>query len=262
MPSRHKESARLIEVDALRGIASVLVMLFHYTAKYEELYGHETPLAFNFQWGHYGVNLFFMISGFVIFLTLHRIDRPLDFIVSRVSRLFPAFWAAVIITFLLVHWLELPEKTVGVSTAGLNLFMIHGLFHIPHVDNVYWTLQIELIFYAMALALYFAGWLDRVHAALASLLILRLVYFLAERYAGISLSWTLSQLLILPYIAWFVCGIMIYRLVTFPKEMPRRDALLLSAALLQLGIIDGFGVGLLAAGLSLIFWVAASGRLP
>lgn len=256
------DTQRLVELDALRGIAAVLVMLFHYTAKYQELYGHESPLAISLPWGHYGVNLFFMISGFVIFMTLHRIQRPLDFVVSRFSRLFPAFWAAVAITFVLVRLLDLPDKTVGVSAAGLNLFMIHGLFHIPHVDSVYWTLEIELIFYTMAMALYLAGWLDRVHAALASLLALRLVYFLAERLAGVALSWTLSHLLILPYIAWFVCGIAIYRLVTFPDEMPRRDRLLLIAAIGQLAIVEGIGIGLLAAGLSLVFWAATVGRLP
>lgn len=261
MESTVPKTFRLIELDALRGIAAVLVMLFHYTAKYQELYGHETPLAFSLPWGQYGVNLFFMISGFVIFMTLHRIVRPLDFIVSRFSRLFPAFWAAVTITFLLVRWLELPDKTVDISTAGLNLFMIHGLFRIPHVDSVYWTLEIELIFYAMALALYLAGWLDRVHTALASLLALRLVYFMTERFAGIELSWTLSHLLILPYIAWFVCGIMIYRRATFPDATPRQDITVLAAAIGQLAIVEGMGIGLLAASLSILLWSASTGRL-
>lgn len=260
--SAQQQSNRLVELDALRGIAAVLVMLFHYTAKYQELYGHETPLLASLPWGHYGVNLFFMISGFVIFMTLHRIERPLDFVVSRFSRLFPAFWAAVVITFVLVRLLDLPDKTVGASAAGLNLFMIHGLFHIPHVDSVYWTLEIELIFYAMALMLYLAGWLDRVHAVLLGLLALRIVYFLAERLAGIELSWTLSHLLILPYIAWFVCGIAIYRLVVFPDDSPRKDFLVLTAATFQLGIVDGPGIGLLAVALSLLFWAAARGRLP
>lgn len=253
---------RLVELDALRGIAAVLVMLFHYTAKYEELYGHESAPAISLPWGHYGVNLFFMISGFVIFMTLHRIGRPLDFVVSRFSRLFPAFWVAVAITFLLTHLLGLPDKTVSASTAGLNLFMIHGLFRIPHVDSVYWTLEIELIFYAMALSMYLAGWIDRVHTALLGLLVLRSIYFLTQHFAGIELSWTLSHLLILPYIAWFACGIMIYRIVTFPSDTPRMDFLVLFAAFAQLAIVEGPGIGLLAAGLSLVFWAAATGRLP
>jgi len=257
-----QNSNRLVELDALRGIAAVLVMLFHYTAKYEELYGHQPSLSISVPWGHYGVNLFFMISGFVIYMTLYRIRRPLDFVVSRFSRLFPAYWVAVAITFLLCHLLALPQKTVDVSTAGMNLFMIHGLFRIPHVDGVYWTLEIELIFYAMALAMYVTGWLHRVHAALLGLLVLRIVYVLAGKFAGIEFSWTLSHLLILPYIAWFALGMMIYRLIKRPGDTARKDLFVLLFAIGQLAFTEGSNIALLASGLTLIFWAAATGRLP
>lgn len=255
------QSRRLVELDALRGIAATLVMLFHYTTRYDQLYGHETSPSVFVPWGHYGVNLFFMISGFVIFMTLHRVKRPLDFIVSRISRLFPAFWAAIIITFLLTRALDIPEKAVSAGTAAMNLFMIHGLFRIPHVDGVYWTLEIELIFYAMALLLYLLGRLDKVHAVLLVLLVLRLSYFLADKWAGIEMSWTLSHLLILPYIAWFVCGIMIYRLVTFPTESPRKDLVVLIAAIAQLTIVESIFIGLLAFCFSLVLLAAVKGRL-
>lgn len=253
---------RLVELDALRGIAASLVMLFHYTTQYDRLFGHETAPSLALPLGHYGVNLFFMISGFVIFMTLHRISRPMDFVVSRFSRLFPAFWVAVALSFVLTHALDLPGKTVGLGTAAMNLFMIHGLVRIPHVDSVYWTLEIELIFYAGALLLYALGRLDKVHVVLVALLMLRLVYFLAERYAGIDLSWTLSHLLILPYIAWFICGIIIYRRITFAGDSPRKDAFVLTAAIVQLGIVEGPGVGLLAAALSALLLAAARGKLP
>lgn len=255
------QTRRLVELDALRGIAAILVMLFHYTTRYEQLYGHEVAPSVSLPWGHYGVNLFFMVSGFVIFMTLHRVKRPLDFIVSRFSRLFPAFWAAIAVTFLLTHAFELPDKSVSAGIAAMNLFMIHGLFKIPHVDGVYWTLEVEIIFYGMALLLYLVGRLNSVHAALLALLVLRLTYFLAEKFAGIELSWTMSHILILPYIAWFVCGIMIYRLVTFPKESPRKDVLVLVAAIAQLTIVENIIIGLLAACLSLTLLAAAKGRL-
>jgi peptidoglycan/LPS O-acetylase OafA/YrhL len=255
-------SNRLVELDALRGIAATLVMLFHYTTRYDQLFGHTVPPAVFFSWGHYGVNLFFMISGFVIFMTLHRVSRPLDFIVSRFSRLFPAFWVAVILTFALTHLFDLPGKTVGTGTALLNLAMIHGLFKVPNVDGVYWTLEIELIFYAMALALYMIGQMRMVHVALVLLILIRLVSHWLETSAGIHISWTFSHLLILPYIAWFACGIMIYRRVMFPDVSPRKDAAVIAIAILQLAAVDGWVVGLLAPGLAWLFWAAASGRLP
>ncbi len=262
MVEKTANNRRLVELDALRGIAAILVVLFHYTTRYDQLYGHEVAPLIALPWGHYGVNLFFMISGFVIFMTLHRVSRPMDFIVSRFSRLFPAYWAAVITTFLLISMLGLPDHVVNASTAAMNLFMIHSLAGIPHVDGVYWTLVIELIFYCMALLLYLFGRLDRVHVALLTLLILRLIWFLADKFFGIELSWTLSYFLILPYIAWFICGIMIYRRVTFPGVTPRADLLILLAAILQLAVVESIGIGVLATCLSLILWAAAKGKLP
>lgn len=255
------QSNRLVELDALRGVAATLVMLFHYTTQYDRLFGYGSPPTFALPWGHYGVNLFFIISGFVIFMTLHRVKRPMDFVVSRFSRLFPPFWVAVAVTFLLTHALNLPGKTVDIATAAMNLFMIHGLFRIPHVDSVYWTLEIELIFYAWALILYRIGRLDKVHLAMTVLLGLRLVYFLADKFVGVDLPWIISHLLILPYIAWFACGIMIYRLTQISSDAPRQDVLVLFAAIILLGVADGVGIGLLAASLSALLWLAAKGHL-
>lgn len=237
-------------------------MFFHFTTQYGSLFGHRSVPIVSFPWGHYGVNLFFMISGFVIFLTLHRIRRPADFLVSRFSRLYPAFWVAVILTFLLTHLFELPGKTVDVGTALANLLMFHGWFKVPHVDNVYWTLEIELTFYFWAIVLYCLRLLDRAHSALLLLLALRLIYFLAEQLYGVSLPYTLSRILILPYIAWFGCGIMLYRLACLPEQSPRLDLLLLAASIGVLGVVDGFGIGLLALGLSAIFHAATQSRIP
>ncbi len=88
-------------------------MAFHYTFKYDELYHFTEPAPFQAPWGYLCVNLFFVISGFVIFMTLDRTRVPLDFVVSRVSRLFPAYWAAIVLTMLVTHWLGLPGKEVS-----------------------------------------------------------------------------------------------------------------------------------------------------
>ena len=61
---------RLAQLDALRGIAALAVVLFHYTTRYDQLFGHAQSPALSFPYGYLGVNLFFMISGFVILMTL------------------------------------------------------------------------------------------------------------------------------------------------------------------------------------------------
>src|SRR5689334_21950406 len=94
-----KNSERLLELDVLRGLAAFGVLCYHYTTHHTLLFSPTIKPLFNFPYGVYGVELFFMISGFVIFMTLENTKRPLDFIVSRFSRLYPCYWASVILTF-------------------------------------------------------------------------------------------------------------------------------------------------------------------
>ena len=103
-----KSKSRLVEVDALRGLAALAVVLFQYTTRFTELFATNPPPTFSFPDGHYGVNLFFIISGFVIFMTLEKTSRPMDFVLSRFSRLFPAYWVAIILTLSITHLLGLP----------------------------------------------------------------------------------------------------------------------------------------------------------
>ena len=255
------KSNRLVEVDALRGLAALAVVLFHHTTRYADLFRPASLTSISFPNGHYGVNLFFIISGFVIFMTLEKTSRPMDFVVSRFSRLFPAYWAAIILTFSITHLLGLPGKLVDASAAIGNLTMIHSLFRIPHVDGVYWTLEVELLFYCGMFLLYRLRRLHLIHYALLSLLALRLTYFVLERAFGIELSWTISRLLILKYIPWFALGIAIYQ-ATSRREANawRQPAITAICAVLTLLIVDIPLVALLAILLASAVFLAARGR--
>jgi peptidoglycan/LPS O-acetylase OafA/YrhL len=256
-------SARVAEVDALRGIAAVAVMLFHYTTRIDELYPMGQEPLFSVPQGHFGVNLFFIISGYVIFMTLQQTRQPMDFVVSRFSRLFPAYWAAVVITFAITTWLGLPGKTVTSAQAAGNLLMIHGLFGIPHVDGVYWTLEVELLFYAGMFTLFVRGQLARVYTWLWLALGLRLAYHLAPVLAGVDLPWMVYRLLILAYMPWFVLGIgvFLYMHPRGPDDKPRSLALLLGCLLL-VGLTEGLAAGAMALALAGLVWAAASRKLP
>lgn len=259
--SSRNNSQRLVEVDALRGLAALSVVLFHYTTRFGELFGWKTAPTISVPDGHYGVNLFFIISGFVIFMTLEKTARPMDFVVSRFSRLFPAYWMAIAVTFGITHWLGLPDKLVDSWTAVRNVFMIHGLFRIPHVDSVYWTLEVELLFYCGMFILFTSRYLDRIHLALWVLLGLRLTYHLLARLWGIELSWTLSHLLNLTYIPWFALGISIYLTVSRADAASRRQpAITAIAAIGCLLIVDSLFLAILSLCLATAVFLAASGR--
>lgn len=250
---------RLAQLDALRGIAALAVVLFHYTTRYGQLYGHVEAPAISFPHGYLGVNLFFMISGFVIFMTLERTARPMDFVVSRFSRLYPAYWGALLVTFALTHLIGLPGKTVGWDVLLVNTTMVQGFFGVDHVDGVYWTLEVELLFYGWALLSYRLGGANGLRHFLFGALALRLVYAAAQVGFGVDLPWVGQRWLLLPYICWFALGVSIYRL-SRDGAASWRDGALALAAIAVLGIVDGWHWAALATVFFAVLFGAARGR--
>lgn len=254
---------RLLEIDALRGVAALAVVLFHFTTRFSELYHPNTAPLVSVAHGHYGVNLFFIISGFVIFMTLEKTKRPMDFVVSRFSRLFPAYWAAIFLTFTLTHLLGLPGKLVEFSSALANMLMLHGLFRVPHVDEVYWTLEVELLFYLGMLLLYRLRQLHSIQYVLLALLSLRLLYFFLAQGWGIDLPWLIYKLLLLKHIPWFALGISIFLASSQRRAGGRRwPGFTAAYAIATLLIVDSVFVGTLGMAFAAAVWLAANGKLP
>ncbi|MEO8155931.1 MAG: acyltransferase [Rhizobacter sp.] len=244
-------SHRLGGVDALRGLAAVLVVLFHFTSRYDQKFGHLTEPAFSVPWGNLGVNLFFMVSGFVIFMTLDRVSRPMDFVVSRFSRLYPAYWVAAALTFLVLTVFPELGRIVSLRQALSNGLMFEGLFGVAPIDGAYWTLEVELLFYWGMFILANSVGLDRPWRWLGVWLGVSLVYGVAGR-AGISFPYVVTNFLILPYFPYFALGMLLY--LRF-KGAPFRwqvEGALGALALLDIALIDPllrlvFAVGFVAS---------------
>ncbi|WP_395744975.1 acyltransferase family protein [Prosthecobacter sp.] len=149
---------RIGELDALRGIAAVAVLLFHFTsgiAKNWTFHLYDPP--FQFPYGGAGVDLFFMISGFVIFMTLDRAKSAASFAVGRFSRLYPTLWACAVITLLVTANFGLPGMEVNSGEALWNLTMLPRFVRARMIDGVYWSLEYELLFYVAMLILHLLG---------------------------------------------------------------------------------------------------------
>ena len=141
---------RLIQLDVFRGVACLMVLLFHYTTMYSNIFNDSATVQLvNFKYGGLGVDLFFIISGFVIFLTINKNNSPLQFLLKRFVRLYPTFWICVLITFFLVHLSDLNLYKRSISDLLVNLTMMPDVFGVPRVDGVYWSLLPELVFYLM-----------------------------------------------------------------------------------------------------------------
>ncbi|MEV6629311.1 acyltransferase [Actinoplanes sp. NPDC051470] len=155
--------SRLAVIDGLRLLAALAVLSFHYTVAWR-IDGVRVPEYFLpttvhvTVYGLLGVELFFLISGFVICMSSW--GRTLgQFFASRVSRLFPAYWAAVVITGVVAMAYPLSG---GVTDGDrprpidllVNLTMLQQPLGHGAIDGVYWTLFVELKFYLiMALML-------------------------------------------------------------------------------------------------------------
>ena len=152
-PGRTAAPARFLELDALRGFATIAVALFHFTTRFGNEYGHSTPPLFLVPLGSYGVHLFFIISGMVIFLTIERSRSAAEFVVARVGRLYPAYWVAVTLTFVAMAVVGLPPFEVSTPQYAWNLTMAHRFVNVADMDGAYWSLQVELVFYLLMLGL-------------------------------------------------------------------------------------------------------------
>jgi peptidoglycan/LPS O-acetylase OafA/YrhL len=211
MTLESNSAGRLKELDSLRGLAALGVLLFHYTGHYERLYHHTPPLAYGFDAGNYGVHLFFMISGFVIFMTLERTRTALDFVVSRFSRLFPAFWVALLCTYIIVALAGLEGQRVSAKDALINVSMMPDIFNAQEVDGSYWTLQVELFFYVQMLIWFVLGALPRIRLVICAWLLLAASYGLLTQM-GFNFSYLLREVTIVRFIPFFAAGILMYRI--------------------------------------------------
>lgn len=265
-PSAHQSAgdslvgtARVGELDALRGLAALGVVVFHYTTFYQQEQGHLPPLGFGFPAGNYGVHLFFLISGFVIFMTLERTRTAMDFVVSRFSRLFPAYWAAMAITAAVVYTIGLPGQRIAGADLFANLTMLQEILGFDHLDGSYWTLQVELFFYAQMLFWFVIGQLKRIRWIILFWLAMTVAYALTAKN-HVHFSYTLRETMILRHIPFFAIGILFYKRYTGSGDA-RIDTALILLALAAIGI--SFAPAYFFAGVACcaVFALFIAGRL-
>ncbi|GAA2452348.1 acyltransferase [Actinomadura vinacea] len=165
---------RLGWLDALRGIAAIVVALHHGCYNYLPQFRHEI-----LQWldpGSVGVLLFFLVSGYIIPASLERTGSLRRFWISRLFRIYPLLIAVLTATLLLgVTGLSPLRQGLGESSEPLgavlaHLTMMQDLLAVPSALNVLWTLSYEMVFYLLVVALFALGRLDRHSAGIATAL--------------------------------------------------------------------------------------------
>lgn len=134
----------------------MMVVAYHYlfagiaNGKIESI-THTAAIVFA-KYGYLGVDFFFLISGFVIAASAQG-KTARQFAVGRVLRLYPAFWAAVLLTSLFASFWGGAHMSVTIPQILANLTMVPEYFGQAPVDGVYWTLLAELKFYGLIFVL-------------------------------------------------------------------------------------------------------------
>lgn len=137
-------AGRLDFLDGVRGIAAVAVVLEHALEAWVPGYSRVSLTYLSV--GRVGVVAFFLVSGYVIGLTLSKQTIPV-FVVRRFWRLFPVYW--LVLAFAIV--VDLPTNPLvdpGVPVFLLNLTMLQGIVALPSILGSAWTLGPELLYYA------------------------------------------------------------------------------------------------------------------
>lgn len=154
-------------IDSIRGLAALAVVYFHVA---DDLLKNWTPIGLEraifyvvsdpIDLGKVAVTLFFAVSGFVVpFSLLRGKENPIrDFAISRFFRLYPAYWLSI--PFGILAFYIIRPNPIDMTTIVANVTMLQQFVGIPNIIPIYWTLQIELIFYGFCVALFLGGWLQ------------------------------------------------------------------------------------------------------
>ncbi|EGQ8751688.1 acyltransferase [Vibrio parahaemolyticus] len=204
-----EDKKRVYMLDILRFSAALMVVLYHYTVFLPTKTSDFDIYQAFFSYGYLGVNLFFMISGFVIFLSVDGKSWS-EFIASRISRLFPAYWFSVLLTFLMISlYAQHIGFTLSIYELLINFTMLQDFLNVRHVDGVYWTLTIELIFYFWVFVFIIFNRLE----ILPYLTVLLSVLYLGGAYNSI-----LEKVFIMNWMPFFSSGIVFYLLLKNNKK--------------------------------------------
>ncbi|MGH3388154.1 MAG: acyltransferase family protein [Actinomadura sp.] len=154
---QHAGPSRLGWVDALRGVAALMVAFQH--AAYRYVPHLQGTIQQWFDPGTYGVMVFFLVSGYIVPASLARGGSVRRFWISRLFRIYP-LWAlasAIIAAMALTGvagWRAGLDDLAPPTAVLAHVTMLQDLLAVPNAINVLWTLSYEMAFYLLVVALF------------------------------------------------------------------------------------------------------------
>ena len=186
---------RIKHIDILRGLAALMVTIFHLTGST----GISKTASVFGRYGSLGVQVFFVISGFVLPYSLYKSGYQLknffSFLIKRIIRIHPAYIVAILIGIVLA--VAAHRKPITWDGALLHLVFLNTSFGYNDTSAVFWTLKIEFGFYILVALLFSHFIASSYRSAILIIIILILVLL------------NVAPLLI-PWLTFFALGILIF----------------------------------------------------
>jgi peptidoglycan/LPS O-acetylase OafA/YrhL len=246
---------RLAWLDALRGIGAMAVVAEHMLPW---LMPALRPYWFNL--GMYGVFVFFLVSGYIIPVSLEQRGDVRAFWISRIFRLYPLYLLVIAFVLAMAFWVPVrPQVPRSVPGVAAHLSMLLDVVHIGAVADPMWTLSYEMVFYLLVTAL-FVGGIHRRSGTLA------IVFGLIAVGAGLALT---APLLVGDWLAVAACVIFIIGLTCLITGRFRTTAAYALGAMALVLLVFGsyvpwFGAAILAVmftGTAIQRWERGTGGL-
>ena len=248
MQSASRDSSRVKVLDPLRGLAALAVAWYHFSGRDPNSF-----VKLSGAYGYLGVEVFFVISGFVIPYALSQSDYRLSdyprFLLKRALRLEPPYLVSIILMLLLIFLTyashgfqgEAAQRVSAIQVL-LHLGYVNVFFGYPWILPIYWTLAIEFQFYLSIGLLYplirnRSQWIRNI-----TLVALGLTFLI-----------TPSEAFVCHYVFLFLLGIVTYQ---YRKKMLHAEGYLFRVALLVVCLFLGLGIAITLAGLATALAIA------
>lgn len=284
--SRVTSSGELIpEIDGLRFIAISTVIFHHLLAMFLSNSGRSPEVRTTAEWftaaeqswlvlpaycGHFGVHLFFVISGFILALpfakrAFNQLPAPelKSYYLRRLTRIEPPYALCLIVVFL-IHWEQTGEGLQLIPNLIASLFYSHGLVYGREslINGVTWSLEIEIQFYLLTPLLVYVFRLRNAVARRALIVALIAGFSLLSQWVIYPSGSPRLYLTLLNFAHYFLTGFLLADLylaggLRSAKKLFSWDAVTLAAAAAIFAVLSRFGhfyfllpllIGLLYAG--------------